>query len=130
MIEGVSQTAKIENNEAIRVDGPAVQTARSPSPPESTLMKEQVQQPAKKETEDKKEHQQIDQAFLDELNDDIEVIHNIGLRFSIHEPTGRTVVRVINKDNDETVREIPDEKILDLAAKLDEMMGIMFDTTV
>ena len=130
MIEGVSQTAKIENNEAIRVDRPAVQTARSPSPSESTLMQEQIQQPAKKEMEDKKEHQQIDQAFLDELNDDIEVVHNTGLRFSIHEPTGRTVVRVINKDNGETVREIPNEKILDLAAKLDEMMGIMFDTTV
>jgi len=129
-MEGVSQTAKIENNEAIRVDGPEVQTARSPSPPESTLMEKEIQQPAKKEIEDKKERQQIDQAFLDELNDDIEVIHNIGLRFSIHEPTGRTVVRVINKDNDETVREIPPEKILDLAAKLDEMMGIMFDTTV
>ena len=130
MIEGISQTAKIENNEAIRVDRPAAQTARSPSESESPLMEEQIQPPAKKEIEDKKEHQQIDQAFLDELNDDIEVIHNIGLRFSIHEPTGRTVVRVINKDNDETVREIPDEKILDLAAKLDEMMGIMFDTTV
>ena len=129
MIEGVSQTVKTENYEAARIDVRAVQTGKPPSASKSMPRQRSDWPPEKKEIEDK-EHQQIDQAFLDDLNNDIEMIHNIGLRFSIHKPTGRTVVRVINKDNDETIREIPPEKILDLAAKIDEMMGIMFDKTV
>ena len=129
MIEGVSQATIIENREAISTgDPPAVRNTGSPS--EELIKQVKVERQARRESEDNKEQKQIDQAFLDDLNKDIALIHNIGLQFSIHEPTGRTVVKVINKDDDETVREIPPEKILDLAAKLDEMMGIMFDKTV
>jgi flagellar protein FlaG len=37
---------------------------------------------------------------------------------------------VINRDTDELIREIPAEKVLDMAAKLDEMIGILFDAKV
>ncbi len=82
------------------------------------------------EETDKKNEEELSQAMLDELSQDIEMLHSVGLSFSRHDDTGRTIVKVINKDTDELIREIPSEKVLDMAAKLDEMVGILFDTKV
>jgi len=79
---------------------------------------------------EKKREAEVSQKFLEELEKDIGLIHNIGLKFSVHSQTGRTMVKVINKDSGNTIREIPPKKLLDLAAKLDEMIGIIFDKKV
>jgi flagellar protein FlaG len=40
------------------------------------------------------------------------------------------MVKVVNKDTGNLIREIPPKEVLDLAAKLDEMIGILFDKTI
>ena len=40
------------------------------------------------------------------------------------------MVKVVNKETEELIREIPSEEILNLAARLDEMVGMIFDETV
>lgn len=82
------------------------------------------------EQQEEKQQEDVSQKMLDELSMDIEMLHSVGLSFSKHEDTGRTIVKVINKDTDELIREIPSEQVLDMAAKLDEMVGILFDTKV
>jgi Uncharacterized flagellar protein FlaG len=47
--------------------------------------------------------------------------------YSIHEKTGEVMVKVINKQTDEVVREIPNEKLLDLMDKLQELAGLNID---
>ncbi|NRF93673.1 flagellar protein FlaG [Paenibacillus frigoriresistens] len=47
--------------------------------------------------------------------------------FSIHEKTKQIMVKVLDKDTGEVIREIPPEKTLDMVAKLWEMAGIMVD---
>jgi flagellar protein FlaG len=79
---------------------------------------------------EKKREGEVSQAFLEELEQDIESIHNIGLKFSVHHSTGRTMVKVINKEDGSTIREIPSKRLLDLSAKLDEMIGMIFDRKV
>lgn len=49
------------------------------------------------------------------------------LQASIHEGTNRLSVRVIDRNTDEVVREIPSEKILDLLANIQELAGLMVD---
>lgn len=49
------------------------------------------------------------------------------LEFVIHEDTGRTMVRVIDRETKELIREIPPEKILDLIARINEMIGLLLD---
>ncbi len=80
------------------------------------------------EESEKNKEENLSQELLDGLSMDIEMLHSVGLSFSKHEDTGRTMVKVINKDTDELIREIPSEQVLDMAAKLDEMVGILFDT--
>lgn len=52
---------------------------------------------------------------------------NRTFEYSIHEKTKQIMVKVINKDTNEVVREIPPEKVLDMVAKMMEMAGIMVD---
>ncbi len=49
------------------------------------------------------------------------------LEFSVHEKTKDIIVRVINTETKEVIREIPPEKILDLVASILEMAGLLVD---
>jgi flagellar protein FlaG len=112
-------------------------TADKKSTSRNMFVLEQVKQAEKKATEEKKaekkqtdENRKVTEEMLSELEQDIEVMHNIGLKFSKHDDTGRTIVKVMDKENDNLIREIPAEDVLNLAAKLEEMIGILFDKEV
>ena len=49
------------------------------------------------------------------------------LEFSVHEKTKDIIVRVIDAETKEVIREIPPEKILDLVANILEMAGLLVD---
>lgn len=67
------------------------------------------------------------------LRDVVEVVQNhfhvsgVSLSFSVHEATGRIKVDVTDKETGDLIREIPPEQVLNLMAKIDEMMGILYD---
>ncbi|MGG1616001.1 flagellar protein FlaG [Paenibacillus sp. NRS-1782] len=52
------------------------------------------------------------------------------LEMSVHEKTHQILVKVLNKDTGELIREIPPEKTLDLVAKMMEIAGILIDEKV
>jgi flagellar protein FlaG len=52
------------------------------------------------------------------------------LKIQVHSGTGRTIVRVISKEDGRTIREIPPEQLLNLAARMEEMIGGLFDEKV
>ncbi len=52
---------------------------------------------------------------------------NRRFEFSIHEKTNEIVVKVFDSDTNELIREIPNEKVLDMVAKICEMAGILVD---
>ncbi len=52
---------------------------------------------------------------------------NRRFEFSIHDKTNEIVVKVFDSDTNELVREIPNEKVLDMVAKMCEMAGILVD---
>lgn len=47
--------------------------------------------------------------------------------FKVHERTGRYLVKLVNKETDEVIKEIPPEKILDLIASIWDLVGILVD---
>jgi flagellar protein FlaG len=47
--------------------------------------------------------------------------------FSVHEKTGEVMIKVINKATNEVIREIPNEKFLDMMTKLQELVGLNID---
>ncbi len=52
---------------------------------------------------------------------------NRKFEFSIHEKTKEIMVKVIDSDTNQVIREIPPEKILDMVAKMWEMAGLIVD---
>lgn len=48
---------------------------------------------------------------------------NRGLEFSVHEDSGRDVIKVIDKNTGDTVRQYPSEEVLDLVASLSDVAG-------
>ncbi|MBW1614648.1 MAG: flagellar protein FlaG [Deltaproteobacteria bacterium] len=58
------------------------------------------------------------------------MIHDVDLQFAVHKPTGKIMVTVTDGFTGEVIREVPPSEILDLAAKIDEMIGLIFDQKV
>lgn len=52
---------------------------------------------------------------------------NRRFEFSIHEQTNEIMVKVFDSETNELIREIPNEKVLDMVAKICEMAGILVD---
>jgi flagellar protein FlaG len=52
---------------------------------------------------------------------------NTTFEFSIHKQTKQILVKVLDKDTGETIREIPPEKTLDMVAKMWELAGLLVD---
>ena len=64
--------------------------------------------------------------IIKEANKAIRIV-NRELEFSVHEKTKDIIVRVIDAETKEVIREIPPEKILDLVANILEMAGLLVD---
>lgn len=47
--------------------------------------------------------------------------------FGIHEATNRVMIKIIDKDTQEVIKELPPEKTLDMIAKVWELAGILVD---
>ena len=52
------------------------------------------------------------------------------LKIQVHEGTGNIMVRVISEDSGKVIREIPPKELLDLAARMEELAGTLFDEKV
>jgi len=52
------------------------------------------------------------------------------LGFSVDDSTGRNVVKVINKDTGEMVRQIPSEDVLRLAHSMEALKGLLYNKHV
>lgn len=53
--------------------------------------------------------------------------NNSHLQFRIHDKTNEVMVKIIDDETGEVLREIPPEKMLDLVAKIWEIAGILVD---
>ncbi len=51
----------------------------------------------------------------------------VSTRFSVHEVTKDIMVRVFNSKTNETIREIPPRKIIDMVARMMELVGLLTD---
>ncbi len=76
-----------------------------------------AQQPGQKETRE----------LVTKAQEALEEIQHRSLQFSVDESTGRTVIKVIDKESGDVIKEIPPEEALRLAEKIQEMSGLLFD---
>ena len=64
--------------------------------------------------------------MIEEMNKKINNSNEIAM-FGIHEDTNRIMIKILDKDTKEVIKEFPPEKTLDMIAKIWEMAGILID---
>ena len=83
------------------------------------------------EDRDVKEEKDVDKSNLTDLLPDaqetLNTMHDVNLRFSVHKVSGQVMVIVKDGSTGDVIREIPPSEILNLAARLEEMVGLLFD---
>lgn len=47
--------------------------------------------------------------------------------FGIHDPTNRVMIKIVDKDSKEVIKEYPPERTLDMIAKVWEVAGLLID---
>ena len=52
---------------------------------------------------------------------------DVSIQYERHEATNRMMIRLVNKENGDVIKEIPSEKILNLAAFMCEQAGLFVD---
>ncbi|SDO45222.1 flagellar protein FlaG [Alkalicoccus daliensis] len=65
-----------------------------------------------------------------EAMNDLSVFRERSLAFEHHEKLNRTMVKIIDRETEEVVREIPPEKFLDMISSMLEFAGIIIDEKV
>ncbi len=69
------------------------------------------------------------QEHVDQLNQTLRTFDK-RFAFRVHEGTNRVIVTVLDVETEEVLREIPPEKILDIVAQIDQMVGIIIDERI
>lgn len=52
---------------------------------------------------------------------------HVEAQFGVHEATNRVTIKIVDKDTNEVIREVPPEKTLDMIAKAWELAGLLID---
>lgn len=64
-----------------------------------------------------------------DINDIVKKVKE-DLSFEIHDETERMMVKVIDLNTKEVIKELPPEDMLDLSARINEMVGLLIDEKV
>lgn len=63
---------------------------------------------------------------IDKINKTVRIF-NRSIQFTKHEESGRLWVKVVDTETKKIVREIPPEEILEIMARIEEMVGLLVD---
>lgn len=73
---------------------------------------------------------ELNKEDLEKLTDNLNQLlasFDVSARFSVHEVTKDIMVRIYNSKTNETIREIPQRKILDMVSRMMELVGLLVD---
>jgi len=79
---------------------------------------------SKSESYDREPSQDQLRKAVEDLN---KKMSNSEVAFGFHEGTNRVMIKIVDKETKEVIKELPPEKTLDLIAKAWELAGIMVD---
>lgn len=133
------------DTDTTKVDYPQVQdlTHISPRPEKPGSGDEKVQGNGQKKVLTEKEIVESDIGFLKEktlkaqnIQDVVEKLNetmkafDIQLRFEVYKPTKDIMVKIYDARDNKVIKEIPPKKVLEMVAKMLEMVGLLVDEKI
>lgn len=107
--------------ESLVVQEPSSVTPRSP---------QQSLRPVEEDRKEKESKVEVDAEDLAQKMNQVATVFNTSLTFSVDKPTGKTVIKVLDTETDEIIRQIPTEEMLRLVGKMRSMMGMLLDVEI
>lgn len=99
---------------------PTAPTGQAPRQAQATEDANVAKRPAEAATE-----QEPLEDVVTDLNNLVRELHR-ELQFSVDEDSGSTVIKVVDRETDEVVRQIPSEELMHLRKRLKEAAGVFF----
>jgi len=93
------------------------------------LQKSQQEQIQKKQQESMELPQDVLNKAVEDLNKKFEML-NSQLKVETDEDTGMRVIKIVDKETNQVIRQIPPEVMLKIAKYLDEVAGLLFNEKV
>ena len=62
-----------------------------------------------------------------DIQKNLNIIHDVSLKFSVHKDIGRIVITVTDETTGKVIREIPPAELVEFSAKFDEVVGKIFN---
>ncbi len=93
-----------------------------------TLVKEQIQEEIALQKDSVINKDKVD-TVVSKLNEFIEPLRT-DLKFEFHEKLNEYYVTLVNPITNETIKEIPPKKFLDMYADMAELMGLLIDEKI
>jgi Uncharacterized flagellar protein FlaG len=66
------------------------------------------------------------QDAVEKLSEFVETVSNRGLQISVDEDLSRVILKVVNRDNEETIRQIPAEEVIELMKRMRDIADEFF----
>ena len=88
------------------------------------MQKNAVAAPGSKEKTGSATQEDVDQA-VEKIKDAVQTVSQ-KLEFSVDKETDDIVVKVLDKESGEVIRQIPSEELLNIAKALDKLQGLLF----
>lgn len=102
-----------------------IQSAEAQQPVNTQNIDDAIKQ---QQAEESAKEQEVD-AVVTDLNKVAQDLQR-DLLFSVDENSGGTIVKVVDKETDEVIREIPSKEIREIKARLEEAVGLIFQESV
>ncbi|RIX44744.1 MAG: flagellar protein [Rhodocyclales bacterium GT-UBC] len=95
----------------------------NPNSTSSASSSESSQSLAQSEAQQKPTPQKLQEA-IKSMNDFVDGI-NSSLKFTVDDKSGQTVVKVVDNDTKEVIKQIPSEEVLAMAQAVDKLKGLL-----
>ena len=125
MNELISQQLPMVDSALAARPGERSVQARKPVPPVVKTDRSHTRQEASVPQENAREAKDLPE-MVAELNTNLQEMQR-GLRFSVDDSSGRIVVKVIDLDTDEVIRQIPSEEMLTIMRHAGDSQSLLFN---
>ncbi|MFC1513065.1 flagellar protein FlaG [Thermodesulfobacteriota bacterium] len=119
---GTPAPTTVERDDKVKAESRPVEPSNDTSKADERRLSERKAEEQRVTEQDLAKAAEELQSRLDEMG--------TGLQFSVDDKTESIVIKVTQRESGEVVRQIPAEEILDLKAKLENLIGVLFDKEV
>lgn len=103
-------------------------TVKKDNPVEQTQVQPSHATVATRETQHTQQQEQLSSKQLhnavDQVNKTIQTLSN-DVQFTVDQETGREIVKVVDRETQKVIRQIPSEEMVAIAKRLDELQGLI-----